>query len=80
MTVGDICFGCSSGDSERRSWQLVLGLSMTLVCALGVDTKCRRIMRRQLVGVRIKYKRGNSVCLVTVPIVLASYTHTQSLG
>ena len=80
ITVVEICFGCSSGDSESRSWQLMHGLSVTLGCALCVNKKCRLIMRRQLVGVRITNKRGNSVCLITVPIVLASCTTQNHLA
>ena len=80
ITVGDFSLDCSSRDSERRSWQLVLGLSVTLVCSFGVGTICRRFLRRQLVGVRTKYERGESVCLITVPLVLASCTHTELPG
>ena len=69
ITFDDFCVGCSSGDSKRRLWQLVLGLTVTLVCYFGVGTKCRWFLRRQLGGVRTKYERGESVCLITVPLV-----------
>ena len=75
ITVGDICFGCSSGDSERRCWQLALGLPVTLVCSFDVGTS---FLRRQLVGVRTKYERGEPVCLTTVPLVLYPNGITQS--
>ena len=37
-------------------------------CSYGVGARCRRFLRRQLVGVRTQYERGEPVCLITVPV------------
>ena len=58
-----------SGDSERRSWLFVLGLSVTLVCLFCVDRKSRRFLQKHLVGGRTRYELDESVCATSFGIL-----------